>query len=112
MLQGQHSRRAGKQYWRGLRRGQFLQRHPVLTPVMLLSGSLVFGLVGFFSNSIFPVLALLGLSSTLLCFSIAAMLGIVSILIGIISVIEYLDRYSAQARTCSRPKEQGYANRH
>jgi hypothetical protein len=58
------------------------------------------------------VLALLGIPSTSLCFSIAAMLGVVSILIGIISVIEYLDRYSAQAHTCSQPKEQGYANRH
>ncbi len=111
MLQEQHSRLVGKPRWYRLRRSQFLQRHPLLTPVMLLSGSLVLCIASFFSDTVFPVLALLGIPSALFCLSVAAMLGVVGILVGIISLIEYLDRYSAQASTFSRPKEQGYVNR-
>lgn len=111
MLQEPHIQNASRPRWHGLRRSQFLQRHPFLTPVMLLSGSLVLGIMSFFSDTIFPVLALLGIPSAWFCLSIAAMLGVVGILVGIISLIEYLDRYSAQASVFSRPKEQGYANR-
>ena len=111
MLQEQHFRFVSKPHWHRLRRSQFLQRHPLLTPVMLLSGSLILCIASFFSNSVFPVLALLGIPSALFCLSFAAMLGVVGILVGIISLIEYLDQYSAQASAFSRPKEQGYANR-
>ncbi len=111
MLQEQYSRIVGKPRWYRLRRSQFLQRHPLLTPVMLLSGSLVLCIASFFSDTVFPVLALLGIPSALFCLSVSAMLVVVGILVGIISLIEYLDRYSAQASTFSRPKEQGYVNR-
>ena len=101
-----------KQYARMMQRSLLLQRHPVLTPVLLLSGAGILCIVSFSASNLFPILTLLGIPATLFCLSIAMMLGIVGILVGIISMIEYFSRYSAQATAFSQPKERSYANRH
>jgi VIT1/CCC1 family predicted Fe2+/Mn2+ transporter len=113
--QQQHSDNRGNNSYREhihlLRRSRLLQRHPVLIPVLLLSGAAILGIASFFSNSLFPILALIGIPSAMFCLSIALMLGIVGILVGIISIIECLYRHSAQATAFSQPKERSYANR-
>jgi hypothetical protein len=91
-------------------RNHLLRRHPVLTPVVLLGGSALLGIASLFTDAVFPVLALLGESSTPLCLSMALVLGISGILIGIISIIEYVDRHSTPAAMLSKPKEHSYAN--
>jgi hypothetical protein len=113
MLQGQHYQPGNRSHWHrtGQRRSLFLQRHPVLVPVLLLSGSLIFYSASFFSDAVFPVLAFIGIPSAMFSLSVATMLGIVGVLVGIISLIEYLDRYSAQSGAFSQPKERSYANR-
>lgn len=101
-----------RQYAQMMQRSFVLQRHPVLTPVLLLSGSGILCIASFSANTLFPILTLLGIPSALFCLSIAMMLGIVGILVGIISMIEYFSRYSAQATAFSQPKEHSYVNRH
>lgn len=101
-----------RQYARIMRRSLLLQRHPVLTPVLFLSGAGILCIASFSANTLFPILTLLGIPAILFCLSIAMMLGIVGILVGIISMIEYFYQYSAQATAFSQPKEHSYANRH
>ena len=91
-----------------LRRSPFLQQHPVLLPALFLLGAIATGMSGFFSDSVFPLLSLIGVPSVLICLSLAYVLGIVGILIGIISFIEAFER---QIVTHLKVKEQSYVNR-
>ncbi len=94
------------------RRHRLLQRHPVLFPVLLFTGSLVLGCASFFSIDLFPLLTLLGVSTQPLYFSIAYILGVSGILAGIIGIIEHFDRFKLQMAMFPQPKEQSYGNRH
>jgi len=89
-----------------------LQRHPVLLPVLLFSGSLVLGCASLFSVDLFPLLTLLGISTQPLYFSTAYVLGVSGILAGIIGTIERFDRCKLQMAMFPQPKEQSYDNRH
>ena len=75
-----------------LHRNPLLHRYPILLPILLLGTALVLGSVSVFSDQTFPVLALFGVPSTLLCLSIALVLAIAATLIAIIGFIERLDR--------------------
>jgi hypothetical protein len=112
MLQGQYKSPAHEQHMWIYSRSYLLKRHPVLTPVLLLSSSVVLGVASFFNISVvFPILAFTGISSILLCLSITTVLGIAGVLTGIIGMIESFDRYHPRAATFSKPKEHSYANR-
>ena len=115
-MQGQKEPASRQQHT--LSRSLLLHRHPVLTPVVLLSSSLVLGIASFFADTLFPVLALIGVpvgTLTTLCLSIAFILGVAGVLIGIISILERVDRYCSTTTLPTamfpRLKEQSYANR-
>lgn len=91
-----------------LHRSPLLQQHPVLLPALFLLGAVATGTSGFFSDSLFPLLSLIGVPSLLICLSLAFVLGIVGVLIGIISFIEAFER---QTVTHLKVKEQSYVNR-
>ncbi len=98
-----------------------LQRHPVLTPLVLLSSALLLGIVGIFTDTLFLELSLVGVSVStldvliLFCLLIAFVLGIVGVLASIIGILEQLDRYGSISALplplFVRLKEQSYANR-
>lgn len=103
---------------RFLNRSLLLQRHPVLTPVVLLSSSLLLGVVSIFADTVFSVLTLVGVpvgTLFLLCVLVAFVLGIVGVLVSIISILEQVDRYGSTTKVSVlaflRLKEQTYANR-
>jgi hypothetical protein len=95
----------------GARRGDLLQRHPVLTPVLLLACALFLSTAGIFTDTFFPLLAIVGISSAQFCLSSALVLWISGILAGITGIIEHIDRYSVQAAMFPQSKEQNYAHR-
>ena len=97
MIQGQlepscqqHALTSGK--------GHLLGQHPVLIPVILLSGSVGLCTASFFADTLFPVLAWLDVPAALLCLSAALVSGITGLLASIISILESLDRYRLRNR--------------
>ncbi len=103
-------------------RSPLIQRHPVLTPVVLLASSLLLGAISLFPDTLFPILALVGVSVStsstlvLLCLLVASIMGIAGVLASIIGILEYADRRCATTAvsflTLLKLKEQTYANRH
>src|SRR4051794_21369514 len=91
-------------------RSRLLREHPVLTPIVLLCGSIIVGGASLFSDSLFPLFTFIGLSAVPLYLSIASVLGIAGILVSVISIIELIDRLSLQAAMLSRPKEHSNDN--
>jgi hypothetical protein len=83
----------------------------VLTPVVLLCGSIIIGFASLFSDNLFPLLTFIGISSVPLYLSVACVLGIAGILVSIISLIELIDRWSPEAAVFFKPKEHSYGNR-
>ncbi len=106
MIQGQYEP-SGQQRIRS----RLLRQHPVLTPVVLLSGSVALCIASFFADSLFPVLAFIGAPVALFCLSTAFVLGVAGVLATIIGIIERVDRYCLQAAMFPKPKESSYANR-
>src|SRR5258708_39823014 len=90
-----------------------LPRHPVLTPIVLLSGALLLGIASFSADNPFPILTMLGMPSFLLYLLLALVFGLAGTIASIISVIEYVDRYIVRIRAATFPKskEHSYANR-
>jgi len=84
--------------------GRLLQQHPVLIPVILIIGSVVLYIASFFANTLFPLLALIGVPAGLLCLSVAFVSGVSGVLASIISIIEGIDR---RLRTTTFPKSKG-----
>lgn len=78
--------------------GRLLGRHPVLLPAILLSGSVGLCVASFFADTLFPLLAWLGVPAVLLCLSAALVLGIAGLLASIISILESIDRYRLRNR--------------
>lgn len=108
MIQSQHPLPRYRYRLSKLQRSPLLQQHPILLPALFLLGAIATGMSGFFSDSIFPLLSLIGVPSILICLSLAFVLGIVGILIGIISLIESMER---QIVTHLKVKEQSYVHR-
>jgi hypothetical protein len=106
MLPGQYTSRSGKQSGHVRDQHPLLKRHPVLLPLLLLLGACLAGIASFSTGNVFPLLTLIGLPSNVLCLSIALVLGISGILVGIIGIIECIDRRSIQATLFSKAKEQ------
>jgi hypothetical protein len=109
MLQGQSGSSSRQRSL--IQRGPLLPRHPLLTPIVLLSSSVVAAIASLFADNTFPILTLLGVSSFSLYLLFALVFGIAGILASIISVLEYIDRHNLQAAMFPKPKEHSYANR-
>lgn len=109
MLQS-HSGPLGRQRCILPGRSALLRQHPVLTPVVLLCGSIIVAIASLFSDNLFPLLTFIGLSSVPLYLSVACVLGIAGILVSIISLIEQIDRWSLQAAMFCKTKEHSYGN--
>jgi hypothetical protein len=82
-----------------------LQRHPVLLPVSFIGAALLLAVASAYSNLLFPLLVVLGISPAAFCLSLAFVLGSAGISTGIISILEYIDRFSARVGTFPRSKE-------
>ncbi len=94
------------------------QRHPVLTPIALLTTSLLLGTASIFGGTVFSVLTIVGVplgTLVLLCLLVTFVLGIVGVLASIIGILGQLDRYCSTVAVSVpmflRLKEQSYANR-
>jgi len=105
--------KAARQQWGfyGAKRGDLLQRHPVLAPVLLLACALFLSTTGIFTDTFFPQLAIVGISSAQFCLSSALVLWISGILAAITGIIEHIDRSHIQTATFPQRKEQNYAHR-
>ena len=102
------------QHTRISRRSLLLERHPVLAPVLLLGISAALFIASFSADSLFPILAFIGVHPALLCLLMAMVSGISGMLAGIIYIIERIDSYylqRLQAGVFPQPKEHSYANR-
>ncbi len=106
MVQSQYTACSGKRSSRVQDQNPLLKRHPVLLPLLLLLGACLASSASFSAGNVFPLLTLIGLPSSVLCLSIALVLGIPGILVGIISVIECIDRRSVHVTMFSEAKEQ------
>jgi hypothetical protein len=95
---------SGRQHIMVVDTSRLLRRHPILFPVILLSGSLGLCFASFYANALFPLLALLGAPTSLLCLSMAIVLGISGMLASIISSIEGIDRYRLRTTTFAKSK--------
>jgi len=91
-------------------RHHFLQHHPRLTPLLLLSGSVLFGIASSFTNGSFLLLVALGIPSLPFCLSLALVLGTSGILISIINLIECFDRRSFKVALFPKSKEHSYVS--
>lgn len=86
-------------------RHRLLQKHPVLLPAFLIFGSVVFCIASFYTDTLFPLLALFNVPTSLLCLSVALVLGVSGIVASIISILERLDRSTLPTTTFPKPKE-------
>ncbi len=100
---------ARQQYVLTLERPQLVRQYPVLIPVLLVLGAVGLCIVSFFADTLFPVLALIGVPSVLVCLSVALVLGVAGVLAAIISIIEGIDRYRLRnsCQTTAFPKPKG-----
>ena len=92
-------------------RGPVLPRHPLLTPIVLFSSSVILAIASLVTDNPFPILTLLGISSSPLYLLFALVFGIAGIIASIISVLEYIDQRNLQAAMFPKPKENSYVNR-
>jgi hypothetical protein len=101
MIQGQYVPPSCRMHKGRLQRHILLRRHPVLVPVVLSGCALALCIVSFYPNSLFPLLALIGVPSQLLCLLLALVLGISGILTSIVGLIERMERSPAQVHNVS-----------
>ncbi len=87
------------------RRSPLLQRHPLLVALTLVASALLLGLSGLVGESLFPVFFLLDTPSLLLYLLLAFVLGTCGVLVGIIVMLEALDRYQLQPALVPQSKE-------
>ncbi len=104
MIQGQSKPFGQRQHLLTVGRGGLSKQYPVLLPVILIFGSGVLGIASFYANALFPLLAVIGVPTTLLCLSAALVLGVAGTLASIISILETIDRLRIQTTTLPKPK--------
>jgi hypothetical protein len=106
MIQSQYKSPSGRLHMRKgkLPRHIMLRQHPVLVPVVLSGCALALCVGSFYANSLFPLFALIGVPSQLVCLLLALVLGISGILTSIVGLIERMDRSHAQAHNVSEYK--------
>jgi CHASE2 domain-containing sensor protein len=74
-------------------RNPLLQRHPVLIPLVLFASSIVLVIVSFFADNLFPVLTLIGIPLALVCYLLAAVLGLCGVIVSITGLLEFCDTF-------------------
>jgi len=74
-------------------------------PVAFIGGALLLGIASAYSDLLFPLLVVFGISPAAFCLSLTFVLWSAGILTGIISILEYIDRFSARVGTFPRSKE-------
>lgn len=103
MIQGHYDPLTDRRTIYIAQRRSLLQCHPVMMPVVLIGSSITLFVVSFFANTLFPLLALIGAPSTLICVLLALVLGLCGILASIISIIEKIDRSRLQTIMVRQP---------
>jgi hypothetical protein len=88
MRQSQKNDLLGQWQSASQRRHLLLQRHPVLVPLVLFASSIVLAITSFFTDNLFPVLTLIGVPSALVCYLLAAVLGLCGVLVSITGLLE------------------------
>ena len=104
MIQSQFEPLGQRRHLLRAKRGRLLQQHPVLLPVILIFGAVIFCIASFYTSTLFPLLALLGVPTTLLCLSVALVLGVSGIVASIISILESIERLRVRTITVPKPK--------
>lgn len=104
MIQGQFKPLGQRQHLLMAERGRLSKQYPVLLPVILIFGSGVLCIASFYADTLFPLLAVIGVPTALLCLSAALVLGVTGILASIISILETIDRLRVQTTTFPKPK--------
>ena len=105
MRQGHQTSLVDRQHILVSQQSSLLRRHPVMMPVLLIGGAVGLFIVSFFANSLFPLLALIGAPSAMICLLLALILGICGILASIISIIEKIDRSRLQTPLLTQTEE-------
>jgi len=75
MIQSQDNNQPGQRQLMSQQRNPLIQQHPVLIPLVLFAGSFVLAIVSFFTDTLFPILTLIGVPSALICYLLAAEIG-------------------------------------
>jgi len=91
MRQSQTNDLLGQRQSTSQQRNPLLQRHPVLIPLVLFTSSIALAIVSFFADNLFPVLTLIGIPSVLVCYLLAAVLGICGVIVSITGLLELCD---------------------
>lgn len=95
---------------RRLARNPILQRHPILTPLILVGGSLLLGAAALYSDDLFPWLSFFGVTTFPVYLSIALVSGLAGFVTAIISLVEYLDHsIDKKCRKRGLPGDKGAA---
>ena len=84
---------------------RLLRQHPVLIPMLLIGAALGLCVVSFSADTFFPLLTIMGTTSTLFCLLGGLVLGIAGVLAAIISIIENIDRARMRAEALPPSKE-------
>ena len=93
MTQSQKNDLLGQWQFVGQKRNPLLQRHPVLVPLVLFASSIALAIASFFTDNLFPVLALIGVPSVLVCYLLAAVLGLCGVIVSITGLLELRDAF-------------------
>jgi hypothetical protein len=88
MTQSQKNDSTGQWQLASQQRHPLIQRHPVLAPLVLFASSIVLAMANFFTDNLFPVLTLIGIPSTLVCYLLAAVLGLCGVIVSITGLLE------------------------
>jgi len=93
MTQSQNNNLPGQWLFASQQRNPLLQRHPVLVPLVLFASSIVLAITSFFADNLFPILTLMGVPSVLICYLLAAALGLCGVLVSITGLLELCDTF-------------------
>jgi hypothetical protein len=108
MTQSQKNDLLGQWQFSSQQRNPLLQRHPVLVPLVLFAGSIVLAMASFFIDDLFPVLTLIGVPSALVCYLLAAVLGICGVIVSITGLLEFRDAFDhCPIRLALAPQSKG-----
>jgi uncharacterized oligopeptide transporter (OPT) family protein len=113
MIQSQDNDQLGQRQLASQQRNPLIQRHPVLVPLVLFAGSFVLAIASFFTDNLFPLLTLIGVPSVLVCYLLAAVLGLCGAIVSITGLLELYDTWDQRCillALVSRSKGQRYAN--
>jgi len=111
MRQSQNNDLLGQWQAANRQRHPLMQRYPVLVPLVLFASSIVLAIVGFFTENLFSVLTLIGIPSALVCYLLAAVLGLCGVIVSITGLLELCntcDRRFIQLALAPQPKGQHY----